>query len=157
MNTFPKDIKDYVKLYDNVFSKEFCENTIKSLNNSSWNTHRFYNNSEEYLHVGNDFLETKDDIFEKTHIDETLWHIINQYVTKEFTGCYKNFQWFGCWKGYTSVKFHKYDKDTNMKLHCDHIYDIFDGKIKGVPILTIVGLLNDDFEGGNFLLWEKEK
>jgi predicted 2-oxoglutarate/Fe(II)-dependent dioxygenase YbiX len=43
-----------------------------------------------------------------------------------------------------------------MKLHCDHIHDLFDGQVKGVPILTIVGLLNEDFEGGNFLLWDNE-
>ena len=157
MNTFPTAIKDYAKLYNNVFSKEFCEKTIESLDNSTWYKHQFYNVNEEYVHVGDDFLQTKSDIFEKKHINETLWHVINQYVTKEFSECYQQFRWFGSWKGYTDVKFHKYDTGTNMKIHCDHIYDIFDGTIKGVPILTIVGLLNEDFEGGDFLLWEKEK
>jgi predicted 2-oxoglutarate/Fe(II)-dependent dioxygenase YbiX len=44
-----------------------------------------------------------------------------------------------------------------MKLHCDHIHDIFDGTRKGIPIMTLVGVLNDDYEGGDFLMWEKEK
>jgi predicted 2-oxoglutarate/Fe(II)-dependent dioxygenase YbiX len=35
-----------------------------------------------------------------------------------------------------------------MKMHHDHIHTIFDGERKGVPILSVLALLNDDFEGG---------
>jgi predicted 2-oxoglutarate/Fe(II)-dependent dioxygenase YbiX len=41
-----------------------------------------------------------------------------------------------------------------MKLHCDHIHSLFDGERKGVPVLTILGVLNDDYEGGDLVLWE---
>ena len=44
-----------------------------------------------------------------------------------------------------------------MALHCDHIHDMFDGTRKGIPTLTILGLLNDDFEGGEFLMFDEEK
>lgn len=44
-----------------------------------------------------------------------------------------------------------------MKLHCDHIHDMFDGNIKGVPILSIVGVLNDNYLGGDFIMWEDTK
>jgi predicted 2-oxoglutarate/Fe(II)-dependent dioxygenase YbiX len=37
-----------------------------------------------------------------------------------------------------------------MAVHVDHIYDLFDGKEKGIPVLSIVGLLNDNFKGGEF-------
>ena len=43
-----------------------------------------------------------------------------------------------------------------MTRHCDLIRDIFDGKKKGVPILSIVGLLNDDFEGGEFVMFDND-
>jgi predicted 2-oxoglutarate/Fe(II)-dependent dioxygenase YbiX len=102
-------------------------------------------------------LHSTSNIVEKNAITTVLWHVINQYVNVEFSQCYEKFLWFDGWRGYTEVKFHKYDVNTDMKLHCDHIHDIFDGNRKGVPILTIVGLLNDDFEGGDFMLWEKEK
>jgi len=40
-----------------------------------------------------------------------------------------------------------------MKPHVDHIHTLFDGKIRGIPILSIVGLLNgpDEFQGGQFV------
>jgi predicted 2-oxoglutarate/Fe(II)-dependent dioxygenase YbiX len=34
---------------------------------------------------------------------------------------------------------------------------LFDGERKGVPILTVLGLLNDDFEGGDFLMFDDKK
>lgn len=157
MNNFPTNIKDYVKIYHNVFSKEFCEKTIESLKLVQWDTHQFYNAKDEYIYRGNDFLHTSANIVEQEIILKRLWDVINQYITVEFSHFYEQFQWFGSWRGYTNIKFHKYDINTDMKLHCDHIHDMFDGERKGVPILTIIGLLNSDFEGGDFLLWEKEK
>jgi predicted 2-oxoglutarate/Fe(II)-dependent dioxygenase YbiX len=31
---------------------------------------------------------------------------------------------------------------------------LFDGEQKGIPILSIVGLLNNDFSGGNFIFFD---
>ena len=44
-----------------------------------------------------------------------------------------------------------------MANHCDHISSLFDGKRKGIPILSIIGLLNDDFEGGELIMFEDKK
>ena len=44
-----------------------------------------------------------------------------------------------------------------MKKHCDHIHSVFDGKIKGVPILSVVGVLNNNYEGGDFIMFEDTK
>jgi predicted 2-oxoglutarate/Fe(II)-dependent dioxygenase YbiX len=38
-----------------------------------------------------------------------------------------------------------------MRSHYDHIHSIFDGDRKGIPVLSILGVLNDDYKGGNFL------
>ena len=39
-----------------------------------------------------------------------------------------------------------------MAVHCDHIHSIFDGTVKGVPILSMIGTLNDNFTGGEFYI-----
>jgi len=44
-----------------------------------------------------------------------------------------------------------------MALHIDHIHSLFDGKLKGVPVLSILGTLNEDYEGGEFILFEDYK
>ena len=37
-----------------------------------------------------------------------------------------------------------------MRKHYDHIHSIFDGKYKGIPILSLLGVLNEGYEGGEF-------
>jgi predicted 2-oxoglutarate/Fe(II)-dependent dioxygenase YbiX len=43
-----------------------------------------------------------------------------------------------------------------MALHADHIHSMFDGERKGIPILSVLGVLNDDYEGGEFYLIDKK-
>ncbi len=80
-----------------------------------------------------------------------LWEAIKEYIDR------LDFKWFAGWTGYTGLKFNKYTKNTTMKKHCDHIHDIFPGDPKGVPILSMVGLLNNDFEGGKFIMFEDKE
>ena len=44
-----------------------------------------------------------------------------------------------------------------MAEHCDHIQSIFDGNIKGIPILSVLGILNNDYEGGEFIMFKNKK
>ena len=41
-------------------------------------------------------------------------------------------------------------------LHADHIHSMFDGERKGIPILSVLGVLNDDYEGGEFVLIDEK-
>jgi predicted 2-oxoglutarate/Fe(II)-dependent dioxygenase YbiX len=60
--------------------------------------------------------------------------------------------WFMTYNGASDIRFNKYSTGTNMKLHCDHIQTLFDGQRKGIPTLTLLGLLNNDFQGGQLRL-----
>ena len=35
--------------------------------------------------------------------------------------------------------------------------ELIDGNIKGIPVLSVVGLLNDNYEGGDFVMFEDYK
>ena len=37
--------------------------------------------------------------------------------------------------------------------HCDHTHTLFKDNV-GIPILSLVCLLNNDFEGGEFIMFE---
>jgi len=51
-----------------------------------------------------------------------------------------------------TFRLNRYKKGTNMAPHVDNITSIFDGKEKGVPILSIVGILNENYKGGEFIV-----
>ena len=57
------------------------------------------------------------------------------------------------------VRFNKYPSGSYMDYHVDNIRSVCHGcgsRETGVPILSAVGLLNDDFTGGEFLLCGKK-
>lgn len=40
-----------------------------------------------------------------------------------------------------------------MEKHIDHIYSCFDGDQKGIPVLSIIGILNEEYEGGDLVFY----
>jgi predicted 2-oxoglutarate/Fe(II)-dependent dioxygenase YbiX len=90
-------------------------------------------------------ISTKNDIMKK------LWKAINIYVKS------LNFKWYTGWQGYTDIRFNKYSKSKKMAKHCDHIHSMFDGERKGIPTLSVLGILNEDYKGGKFIMFEDQE
>jgi hypothetical protein len=151
----PMNLKDYVKIYDNFLDLDFCKTIVQELETNSWEKHSFYQAQNQ------SFISYEDDLFisysnseNGVQVNNKIWSTIEQYVLKDFSFCS---QWNNGWNGYSRVRFNKYEVGTKMKLHCDHIHSMFDGERKGIPTLSILGALNDDYEGGELVFWESEK
>jgi len=82
---------------------------------------------------------------------DKLWFAIDSYI-KDY-----KFDWFNSWQGYTIPRFNRYKKNKKMAEHCDHIHSMFDGHKKGIPILSIVGVLNENYEEGEFVMFKNKK
>jgi len=149
--TMPMNLKDYLKIYTNEFDLDFCKKTVKKIKKFNWTTHTFYDYiNDKNIQFSNELSISHDESDEKKIIQDKLWFTIKKYI-EEF-----NYPWYNSWSGYTSVRFNKYDTDTEMHMHCDHIHSMFDGQRKGIPTLSIVGCLNDNYKGGEFIMWENE-
>jgi len=147
----PQNLMDYVKIYENFIDSETCKNAVEKLEDVHWQEHQFYQaRTGKMVSYDNELSTSHADIEEKAVITQKLWHAIEQYVLKDFAS-FK--EWFNGWNGYTEVRFNRYDPDTQMKLHCDHIHSMFDGERKGVPVLTVLGTLNDEYEGGELMMF----
>lgn len=142
---------DYVKVYENFIDEETRAGAIEEIKNINWQTHSFYRPlANDFVRFDNEF-----DIGYGTgeyakKVQDKLWFAIEKYILQDMSFCS---EWWSTWNGYTQIRFNKYDQTTKMKLHCDHIHDAFDGQRKGVPILTILGALNDNYEGGEFIMF----
>jgi hypothetical protein len=153
-----KDLSYYVKHYRSFLDKSLCDKTVhelNSINKSSWEEHKFYNPIKKNLTKlsGDQELSTLflKKISTKEIIMEKLWNGIHDYV------CNLKFTWFNGWSAYSEIRFNKYSKNKKMAEHCDHIHSLFEGKEKGIPILSVLGILNDNYEGGEFIMFEKEE
>ena len=147
----------FVKTYD-VINKDLCKRCIKSINKSNnWEQHTFYNELEKTSHArsGSDELSVlgfhKAPGEEKNMIMKALWSTIGKYFKDLET------PWFAQWNGYSGIRFNRYKKNKKMAFHCDHIHTIFDGKIRGVPSLSVLGALNDNYEGGEFIMFDNKE
>lgn len=155
MKTMSLNIKDYVKIYDNFLDAKLCKNLVKELKDADWQLHTYYdpktNMSKSYeKELSVSYIGTSE---LGRNVNDQIWFVLQKYIT-DFPEMH---EWFTGWSGYTQVRFNRYDKNTQMRLHCDHIHSIFDGARKGVPTLTVLGGLNENYSGGELILWEQEK
>jgi hypothetical protein len=153
-----KDLSDYVKQYKSFLKEDICDKTIlelNKLNSDLWNQHTFLNSTNNTLVKlsGDQELSTlySKEILTKEIIMKELWTAIYNYIID------LKFSWFDGWKSYSEIRFNKYSENTKMAEHCDHIHSLFDGTKKGIPILSVLGILNNDYEGGEFIMFEKEE
>lgn len=146
-----KDLKHYIKIYDNFLDAKFCTKVIKYLKQQEWHTHQYFN---ELTKTGTSYdtdlaVFVDQDQEESNYIHQKMWDMIYQYICVDYKEVN---EWFNSWSGYSRLRYNKYDKNTEMRMHCDHIHTLFDGDTRGVPILTILGSLNDNYEGGELFL-----
>ena len=148
-------LKDYVKIYDNFLDADFCKTVVKELETNSWEKHTFYQlQADNYVSYDDDLSVSYSASENGMAINKKIWFAIEQYFLKDFAFINK---WHNGWNGYSQVRFNKYDIGTKMALHCDHIHSMFDGNRKGIPTLSVLGALNDDYEGGDLVFWESDK
>ena len=155
-----RNIKDYLLCKKNFLSEKTCEMYITELKKEAWKKHFWYSR-------GTDSMETpagdnEPEVFEKNMFSKNIVKI-NDLIVKNLHSAITeyvkilNLDWFlGCDES-SAIKFIRYFPGQTMQRHCDHIQSLFDGKRKGIPILSIIGLLNDDYEGGELIMFGDKK
>jgi predicted 2-oxoglutarate/Fe(II)-dependent dioxygenase YbiX len=145
-----RNLESYLKIFK-VLSEEDCIRTVNALEekDKEFEIHRFYNSRDgSHKSYENELSVTSCEIETKDLIMKEIWNTIHQYLDNF------KFGWFNGWNGYSEVRFNRYRTNTEMKRHCDHIHSLFDGSRKGVPLLSILGSLNNDYKGGELVFWD---
>lgn len=148
-------LSDYVVKIKNVLSKKQCNDIVKELEEVEWKQHLFYHNKEnKYAPESAEKELDSSSEYIKSYpiIMDSVWKSLHKYIVDDL-----KFSWFSGWSGFTSIKFNRYQDNKMMANHCDHIHDIFEGEKKGIPILSIVGGLNNNYQGGEFIMFENKK
>ena len=146
-----RSLIDYVKVYPLV-DKKICNEIIAKLKND-WQKHTFYShvNKDKY-NFDNDLSISHQTTSFDEYIHEQVYNALKKYVKEDIA-----LPSLPGWDGFTNVRFNKYDKNTEMHWHADRVQQMFDGERKGIPTLSVVGLLNDNFQGGDFIMFDNEK
>ena len=149
-----RNLDYYILRLPNYLSNEVCDNILKEIKNFDFKEHTFYNVRDNNFKnkSGEQELECSwENLSINNFVIDKIWVALKTYIET-----YK-FHWFSGWQGFSAPRFNKYSENKKMAEHCDHIQSLFDGERKGVPILTVLGVLNDDYEGGEFVMFENQK
>lgn len=148
-------MKEHIKI-ENCFSKKECDSLIKKYKNKKWIIHEWtYRNENTKIN-----LKNNKNLFPKKHKDFLVQNVEEEdglFIIdkiKYFLQSYlKNYDTsLQMIKKLSKIRLNNYPTESQMLPHCDHITDLFDGKERGIPIISVVGLLNDNFKGGEFLI-----
>lgn len=150
-------IKDYI-FVKNLIPAEICNNLIKDIAvRNPWEKHKWQNYG--VIKERPTFPPTELDVAESfPDQNEILYPYVGESLKsyEELIKTNNSFDNFVSNCGLhmaCPVRFNRYTVNTLMKSHHDHIHSLFDGERKGIPTLSIVGVLNDDFEGGGFFFF----
>lgn len=147
-----KQLTDYIYVQSMV-PLEVCAQVIDDLTAKEWEPHYWHNMEGKFVDQNAD-----PDTINDYEIEKLLIPYINQALNNylEQVKPHAN-EVQGTWvKTFCHLKFNRYSETADLKPHFDHITDLFGGNA-GIPVLSVVGLLNDDFEGGEFRFFQEHE
>ena len=150
------NIMDYVKVFD-IIPQSDCDDLVNYLDNSSlkWDVHTWniWNDKNNYYSEDDKELDTSFDSYVSSFTFPYTIQALEKY--HNFLSD-KNLPEPGITK-VTKGRINRYTKDDMMRIHVDHIHDIFDGEDKGIPILSVLLEItgHENYQGGSFNICNK--
>lgn len=147
-------LSSFIKIYKQKIPQDVCQRLISNSENYEWNEHTWqsYNTVVPSEDPDHEFLRASISKWDQLMIHENLNICINWYQDEMFQ--------LGSafmYNGISHPNINKYITNSKMSPHVDHIHSIFSDTNKGIPFLSLVALLNNDYKGGEFVFWEDYK
>jgi predicted 2-oxoglutarate/Fe(II)-dependent dioxygenase YbiX len=138
------DLFYYIRKYRTI-PQQVCEESVKFLKNQKWQSHGWYD------HETKQNINKPEDL--KVLFGSELISIIDPHVNLAVQLYHQEFGELIYQR--SPIRFNKYEVGQKMDNHYDHIRDVFDGERKGIPVLTTLGIFNEDYEGGELIIADK--
>jgi len=150
-----KNLKDYILHLNNWIPQNILDKTIKELSkDKTWERHTYTSTKDFKASSKNGDKELDvcygDNLTYSKELHQLTWKALEKYIVIDKIGGKS----FIGWSGFNQIRFNRYNKNQIMSKHCDHIVSLFEGKNRGIPILSIVAVLNDNYKGGEFIMFD---
>ena len=154
MNNPKTKLEDLIYIEEGIIPSYVCDRVIKDIKTREWKPHRWYSPKDD----SHGSEETKElDVQAATpELQQLLTPIIIQAgaaYNQKYTWL-KSERTMQIMNKFTGVRFNRYQPGQIMRQHIDHIHSIFDGKEKGIPVLSFILNFNDDYEGADLFFWD---
>tara|TARA_B100000927_G_C16451056_1_gene463848 strand:- start:1195 stop:1764 length:570 start_codon:yes stop_codon:yes gene_type:complete len=151
--TANKNLYQFIQTFKNAIPTNFCDEVVSSLDsNENWQ----HDNWGELKNTG-EIVNPKGDskVLYRGHYSDDHYLELRKWVRVAIN---QYFPELGIGANYLSpLRINKYETGDCMRYHKDYIRNIFDGERKGIPILSILGCLDDKHEGGEIVFNKEHK
>ena len=150
-------LDECIFVVEKIIPADLCDSIVQDIETRSWSPHVWYQ-PDTGSHVSEETME-----LDIQHATPQLQKILSEYVIeagRKYNQTY-SYQHPSCvirtgqiMNTFSPIRFNRYSPGQIMRQHHDHIHDLFDGKRKGVPVLSFIMNFNDDYEGADLFFWE---
>tara|TARA_Y100001938_G_C7882503_1_gene325699 strand:- start:48 stop:638 length:591 start_codon:yes stop_codon:yes gene_type:complete len=147
-------LDECIYIAEKIIPADLCDAIVQDIETRPWEPHFWYNNVTDKTHS----KETKElDIQPAT---PELHKVLSPFIKQAGKQYNKNYSYSlpdssgQIVHKFNPIRFNRYKSDQIMRQHHDHIHSIFDGKNKGVPLLSFILNFNDDYEGADLFFWK---
>jgi len=144
---------------EKIIPPDLCDLVVQDIETREWEPHVWYNNATGTSHSE----ETKE--LDTQDITPQLQKVLSPFVKESGRQYQENYAFHSMCSTSTTgklmimnqfnpIRFNRYAPGQIMRQHHDHIHSIFDGVLKGVPVLSFILNFNDDYEGADLYFWK---
>lgn len=158
LNQPESKLKDLIVIEESIIPKNICDYVIQDIENREWRPHSWYN-----AQTGTFGSEpTKELCVQNT--TEELQALLSPYIIQAGASYNKKVLFEGggdrtrqIMNKFSKLRFNRYVPGQIMRVHIDHIKSLFSPPEQGIPVLSMILCLNDDYEGGELVFWDDYK
>lgn len=150
-------LKDLI-LVEQLIPKDICNKIIEDIEKRDWAPHTWYNS------VQGTFGSEKTKELDVQNTTPELQNLLNPYII-EIGAIYNSkvlYEGGGertqqIMNKFSNARFNRYEPGMIMRCHIDHIKSLFSPPEQGIPVLSLIICLNDNYEGGELVFWDDYK
>ena len=145
-------LKDLIHVERGIIPAGVCDFIIKDIETREWSAHTWYNaangsfGSEETMEL--DVQGTTDEL--QGLLTPYIIGAGAAYNEKYHYECERTMQ---IMNKFSRVRFNRYSPGQIMRKHMDHIA-LWGSRDHGIPVLSFILNLNDDYEGADLVFWD---
>ena len=149
-------LDELIYVAENIIPADLCDAVIEDIETRPWKPHTWYNvQSNSYHSEDTQELDVQ-------CVTPELNQALGKFIIEAGRMYNENYSYYPSgisqvgqiMNQFCPIRFNRYQSDQIMRQHIDHIHSIFDGKVKGIPLLSFILNFNDNYEGADLFFWE---
>jgi len=147
-------LQDTIFIVRKIIPDNLCDFVVQDIEKRDWKPHTWYS-------ATNDSYGSEETMeLDVQGTSPELQQLLTPIIIQAGRAYNQNFAFLNSEKTqqimnkFTTLRFNRYAPGQIMRQHHDHIHSIFDGKEKGIPVLSFILNFNDDYEGAKLFFWD---